>query len=37
METARSANRCSLHARTVSSTDERRLMRRVTTLGEKPM
>jgi taurine dioxygenase len=30
-------NRCALHARTDFSTDERRLMRRVTVLGEKPM
>ena len=30
-------NRCTLHARTDFSADERRLMRRVTILGEKPM
>jgi len=30
-------NRCTLHARTDFSPDERRLMRRVTILGEKPM
>jgi len=30
-------NRCALHARTDFSSDERRLMRRVTILGEKPM
>ncbi|HEY0566694.1 MAG TPA: TauD/TfdA family dioxygenase [Xanthobacteraceae bacterium] len=29
-------NRCTLHARTDFSADERRLMRRVTVLGEKP-
>jgi taurine dioxygenase len=29
-------NRCTLHARTDFSADERRLMRRVTILGEKP-
>ena len=29
-------NRCALHARTDFSADERRLMRRVTILGEKP-
>jgi taurine dioxygenase len=29
-------NRCTLHART-DSPDERRLMRRVTILGEKPV
>lgn len=30
-------NRCTLHARTDFRADERRLMRRVTILGEKPM
>ncbi len=30
-------NRCALHARTDFSADERRLMRRVTILGEKPV
>jgi len=30
-------NRCTLHARTDFSADERRLMRRVTILGEKPI
>jgi len=30
-------NRCTLHARTDFSADERRLMRRVTILGDKPM
>jgi taurine dioxygenase len=30
-------NRCTLHARTDFSADERRLLRRVTTLGEKPV
>ena len=30
-------NRCTLHARTDFSPDERRLLRRVTILGEKPM
>lgn len=30
-------NRCALHARTDFSADERRLMRRVTVLGEKPV
>ena len=30
-------NRCTLHARTDFSADERRLMRRVTILGEKPL
>jgi taurine dioxygenase len=30
-------NRCTLHARTDFAADERRLMRRVTILGEKPM
>ena len=30
-------NRCALHARTTSSPAERRLMRRVTILGEKPV
>lgn len=30
-------NRCALHARTDFSPEERRLMRRVTVLGEKPM
>jgi taurine dioxygenase len=30
-------NRCTLHARTDFSADERRLMRRVTILGEKPV
>jgi alpha-ketoglutarate-dependent taurine dioxygenase len=30
-------NRCALHARTDFSNDERRLMRRVTVLGEKPV
>jgi len=30
-------NRCALHARTDFSPDERRLMRRVTILGEKPV
>jgi taurine dioxygenase len=30
-------NRCTLHARTDFSPDERRLMRRVTVLGEKPV
>jgi taurine dioxygenase len=30
-------NRCALHARTDFSPNERRLMRRVTVLGEKPM
>ena len=30
-------NRCTLHARTDFSAGERRLMRRVTILGEKPM
>jgi len=30
-------NRCTLHARTDFSTDERRLLRRVTILGEKPV
>jgi taurine dioxygenase len=30
-------NRCTLHARTDFSADERRLLRRVTILGEKPM
>jgi taurine dioxygenase len=30
-------NRCALHARTDFSNDERRLMRRVTVLGERPM
>jgi taurine dioxygenase len=30
-------NRCALHARTDFSPDERRLMRRVTVLGERPM
>jgi taurine dioxygenase len=30
-------NRCALHARTDFSSDERRLMRRVTVLGERPM
>jgi taurine dioxygenase len=30
-------NRCTLHARTDFSVDERRLMRRVTIMGEKPM
>ncbi len=30
-------NRCTLHARTDFNPDERRLMRRVTILGEKPM
>jgi taurine dioxygenase len=30
-------NRCALHARTDFSNDERRLMRRVTVLGEKPI
>jgi taurine dioxygenase len=29
-------NRCTLHARTDFSGDERRLLRRVTILGEKP-
>ena len=29
-------NRCTLHARTDFRADERRLMRRVTILGEKP-
>ena len=29
-------NRCTLHARTDFSPDERRLMRRITILGEKP-
>jgi alpha-ketoglutarate-dependent taurine dioxygenase len=29
-------NRCTLHARTDFSSDERRLMRRITILGEKP-
>jgi taurine dioxygenase len=29
-------NRCALHARTDFSADERRLMRRLTILGEKP-
>jgi taurine dioxygenase len=30
-------NRCTLHARTDFSADERRLLRRVTILGEKPV
>jgi len=30
-------NRCTLHARTDFSANERRLMRRVTILGEKPV
>jgi len=30
-------NRCTLHARTDFSAAERRLMRRVTILGEKPV
>ena len=30
-------NRCALHARTDFSAGERRLMRRVTILGEKPV
>jgi taurine dioxygenase len=30
-------NRCALHARTDFANDERRLMRRVTVLGERPM
>jgi len=30
-------NRCTLHARTDFSPNERRLMRRVTILGEKPV
>ena len=30
-------NRCALHARTDFSNDERRLMRRVTVLGERPV
>jgi taurine dioxygenase len=30
-------NRCALHARTDFSSDERRLMRRVTVLGERPV
>jgi taurine dioxygenase len=30
-------NRCALHARTDFSPDERRLMRRVTIMGEKPV
>ncbi len=30
-------NRCTLHARTDFSADERRLMRRITILGEKPV
>ena len=30
-------NRCLIHARTDFSADERRLLRRVTTLGEKPV
>ena len=30
-------NRCALHARTDFSSDERRLMRRITVLGERPM
>ena len=30
-------NRCALHARTDFSPDERRLMRRVTILGERPV
>jgi taurine dioxygenase len=30
-------NRCTLHARTDFSAKERRLMRRVTILGEKPV
>jgi taurine dioxygenase len=30
-------NRCTLHARTDFSAAERRLLRRVTTLGEKPV
>jgi taurine dioxygenase len=30
-------NRCALHARTDFSPGERRLMRRVTILGEKPV
>ena len=30
-------NRCALHARTDFSNDERRLMRRVTVLGERPL
>lgn len=30
-------NRCTLHARTDFSAGERRLMRRVTILGEKPV
>ena len=30
-------NRCALHARTDFSADERRLMRRLTILGEKPI
>jgi taurine dioxygenase len=30
-------NRCALHARTDFSNDERRLMRRVTVLGERPI
>ena len=30
-------NRCALHARTDFSADERRLMRRVTVLGDRPM
>lgn len=29
-------NRCALHARSDFSSDERRLMRRVTVLGERP-
>jgi alpha-ketoglutarate-dependent taurine dioxygenase len=29
-------NRCTLHARTDFSSDERRLMRRIALLGEKP-
>jgi taurine dioxygenase len=30
-------NRCTLHARTDFSSSERRLLRRVTILGEKPV
>jgi taurine dioxygenase len=30
-------NRCTLHARTDFSPNERRLMRRITILGEKPV
>jgi alpha-ketoglutarate-dependent taurine dioxygenase len=30
-------NRCTLHARTDFSSGERRLLRRVTILGEKPV